>query len=54
MLLVRSSDGRVPTSEDIQKIIAEAWLKSITPVNLMSGFRKTGIHPLIQAAFMTG
>ena len=44
--LVRSSAGHVPTSEDIPRIIAEAWPKSITPVNLMSGFRKTGIHPL--------
>ena len=43
--LVRSSDGRVPTSEDIPRIIAESWPKSITPVNLMSGFRKN-IHPL--------
>lgn len=43
--LVRSSDGHVPTSGDIPKIIAEAWPKSLTPVNLMSGFRKTGIHP---------
>ena len=45
--LIRSSDGCVPTSEDIPRIIAEvAWPKSITPVNLMSGFRKTGIHLL--------
>ena len=44
--LIRSSEGRVPTTEDIPKIVAEAWPKSITPVNLMSGFRKTGIHPL--------
>ena len=44
--LIRSSEGRVPTTEDIPKIVAEAWPKSVTPVNLMSGFRKTGIHPL--------
>ena len=44
--LIRSSNGRVPTSEDIPKIIADAWPKSVTPVNLMSGFRKTGIYPL--------
>ena len=41
--LVRSSDGRVPTSEDIPGVIANAWPKSFMPVNLM---RKTGIHPL--------
>ena len=44
--LLRSSEGRVPTSEDILIILSEAWSKSMTPVNLMSGFRKSGIHPL--------
>jgi hypothetical protein len=44
--LLRSSEGRVPTSEDIPVILSEAWPKSVTPVNLMSGFRKSGIHPL--------
>ena len=44
--LVRSSPGRVPTTADIPKIISQAWPMSITAVNLMSGFRKTGIHPL--------
>ena len=44
--LVRSYDGRVPTSENIPGVTADAWPKSFTPVNLMSGFRKTGIHPL--------
>ena len=44
--LLRSSEGRVPTSEDIPAILSEAWPKSMTPVNLMSGFRKSGIHPL--------
>ena len=43
---IRSSEGRVPTTEDILKIVAEACPKSVTPVNLMSSFRKTGIHPL--------
>ena len=45
-MLVRSSEGRVPTSEDIPAILSEAWPKSITPVNHMSRFRKSGIHPL--------
>ena len=44
--LVRSSPGHVPTTADIPKIISQAWPMSITAVNLMSGFRKTGIHPL--------
>ena len=45
-MLLRSSEGCVPTSEDIPAILSEAWPKSVTPVNLMSGFRKSGIHPL--------
>ena len=44
--LLRISEGRVPTSEDIPANLSEAWPKSMTPVNLMSGFRKSGIHPL--------
>ncbi len=44
--LLRSSEGRIPTSEDIPVIMSEAWPKSVTPVNLMSGFRKSGIHHL--------
>ena len=46
--LMRSSPGRVPTTEDIPSILTEAWPKALTPLNLMSDFRKTGIHPLNQ------
>ena len=45
--LVGSSDGRVPTSGDTYpKDHCGGWPKSLTPLNLMSEFRKTGIHPL--------
>lgn len=43
---MRSSPGRVPTTADIPEILSRAWPASVTAVNLMSGFRKTGIHPL--------
>ena len=43
--LVRSSPGRVPTTADTPKIISQAWPMSITAINLMSGFRKTGYIP---------
>ena len=43
--MVRRSAGRLPTTDDIPFIVSEAWLKSSTLINLMSGFRKTGIHP---------
>ena len=44
--LLRSSPGRVPTSEDIPNILSQAWPASMTAINFMSGFRKTGIYPL--------
>ena len=43
--MVKSSVGRVPTTDDIPFIVSEAWPKRSTSINLMSGFRKTGIHP---------
>ena len=38
--------GRVVTDQDIPDLVAEAWPVSVTPVNLMSGFKKCGIYPL--------
>ena len=38
--------GRVITSESIAGLVGEAWVHSITPVNILSGFRKSGIFPL--------
>ena len=43
---MRSSLGCVPTTADNPEILSQVWPLSITAVNLMSGFRKTGIHPL--------
>ena len=44
--LIRSSPGRVSTTADIPEILSEAWPASVTAINLMSRFRKNGIHPL--------
>lgn len=38
--------GRVITSDVISSLVAEAWPNSLTPINIMSGFRKTGIFPM--------
>ena len=38
-----SHPGQVITSQVITGVLAEAWPKSMTPVNIMSGFRKCGI-----------
>lgn len=38
--------GCVIRSENIASLLAHAWPRSVTPVNIMSGFHKCGIHPL--------
>lgn len=38
--------GRVITSDAIAGLLAEAWPLSFTPVNILSGFKKTGVYPL--------
>ena len=34
------------TTEVIAKLVAVAWPQSVTPVNIMAGFRKCGMYPL--------
>ena len=41
-----ANPGRVITSEKLASLVADAWPLSLTPVNIMSGFRKTGIYPI--------
>ena len=41
-----SHPGQVITTDVLASLLAQAWLESITPVNVMSGFRKCGIYPL--------
>ena len=38
--------GRVITSEAIASLVGDAWAHSITPVNILSGFKKSRISPL--------
>ena len=38
--------GCVVRSENLASLLSHAWSQSVTPVNIMSGFRKCGIHPL--------
>ena len=37
--------GRVVTSDQIAALVAQAWPHSFTPLNIMSGFKKSGIFP---------
>ena len=38
--------GRVVTSDKVAFLVAEAWPLSLSPLNIMSGFKKTGIYPI--------
>ena len=41
-----ANPGRVITTDVIASLLSQAWPESITPVNIMGGFRKCGIFPL--------
>jgi len=38
--------GVVVTPDMLASLVAEAWPSSFTPVNIMAGFKKTGVYPL--------
>ena len=38
--------GRVITTEAIASLVGRAWPLSLTPINIMAGFRKSGTCPL--------
>ena len=38
--------GRVITSDKLASLVAEAWPLSLSPLNIMAGFKKTGIYPI--------
>ena len=38
--------GQVITTDVLASLLAQAWPESLTPINVMSGFRKCGIYPL--------
>jgi len=38
--------GRVVTTDILASLVAEAWPNAFTAVNIMAGFKKTGIYPL--------
>ena len=43
--LVKHS-GRVITNDVLASLVAEAWPKAFTAVNVMASFKKTGVYPL--------
>ena len=43
-LMVRP--GKVITTAAFASLVRDAWYNSFTPLNILSGFRKSGVHPL--------
>ena len=45
-MYIAKNPGRVITTDLIASLIGSAWPSSHTPVNIMSGYRKSGVYPL--------
>ena len=43
---VDAHPGKVITTDKLATLVAEAWPLSLSPLNIMCGFKKTGIHPI--------
>ena len=41
-----ANPGRVITSNKLASLVAEAWPVSLSPLNIMTGFKKMGVYPL--------
>jgi hypothetical protein len=42
---ILDNPGRVVTAHSIAGLVGEAWPRVFTPINIMSGFKKSGIYP---------
>lgn len=42
---ITAHPGRVITTDLLASLVGEAWPQSLTPLNILSGFRKCGIYP---------
>ena len=48
-----NNPGSVVTKLQFSQLFSQAWMKSIKPENIVSGFKKTGICPLDSGAIMS-
>lgn len=46
MAFLREHPGQHITKHHVEKLASSAYLKAMTPTNLVSAFQKTGIYPL--------
>ena len=42
----QKNPGRVINNFNFSSLFSEAWCRAVTPVNIMSGFRRAGVYPL--------
>ena len=49
---LQSNPGKVVNKYNFSGLFAQAWLKALTPTNIVSGFRKCGVHPFNRNAIM--
>ena len=42
---VEKNPGRVITKYDFSPLLYEAWVNTMVPNNIMSGFKRSGIYP---------
>ena len=45
-----SNPGKVPTIYQFNMLFRAAWMKAMTPANIIGGFHKTGVYPVDRAA----
>ena len=41
-----ANPGQVVTTNHLAQLLAQAWPHAVTPINIMSGFKKCGIYPV--------
>jgi hypothetical protein len=46
----QQNPGKVITKFQFSELLSKAWLKAMTPENIMAGFRTTGVYPLNPSA----
>ena len=50
---LKNNPGVVISKYNFSEVFSEAWLLALTPANIVSGFRKCGIHPFNRNAIPT-
>lgn len=45
-----SNPSCVVTADKLSSLVADAWVNAFTPINIMGGFKKTGIYPFNNAS----